>query len=779
MRTRRVVILVSALFIAGMTLYLSLLYRQLNTAFHRQDQFIPTRIYSDVTQIAPPIEKTAVEERLKSLGYEVARGEGVIGFTLHPVDYPAFLIPTNHPQLGAIQESARRVTLMFSGDSDSELLQSIQLGGKEVQDIYLEPELVTSLASTRKEIRASLSFENIPSPVWKAIIAIEDQHFLEHRGLDPRGFARAMWVNLKSRRLAQGGSTLTQQLVKQLMVRRGKNIFRKVNELFLAVLLEVAYDKEQILDRYLNEVPLGQVGNMEVRGVAEGAEHFFGRDLKDLNLAEIALMAGLIRGPAFYSPYRHPDRAMARERLVLQKMVETGQIAEAEAKAALSMPIRLAPPVTMMNKAPYFADFVKAELYRQLQAKMTEPEIDEAGFRVYTTLDLHMNQVAQAAVARGVALLEKRVKVPASTRLEGALASVDQTNGYLRALIGGRSYAESTFNRILNMKRQVGSTFKPIVYLTAFLKGRDAKGVPYGPGYPVEDAPWTLSYDHGHQKWSPRNYEKGFLGWIDLRAALAHSINTATARIGWEVGISDIVKMGRALGIESDLPSVPSLSLGVAELSPIELLRVYSTFANHGIQNELTVFRAITKEGGEGFAHVISSPRVVVDPGPTDLLADMLTSIFTDGTAREASVRLGFDRMAAGKTGTTSHHRDAWFAGFTPQLTTVVWTGLDQPEPNSSSAHASVSKMNLTGADAALPIWIDFMKAALESVPPAPFPLSPLLTNVTIDRKTGLNASMFCPAAQIVTEKYVRGTEPNGSSCADVWPTDEKETVAP
>ena len=379
---------------------------------------------------------------------------------------------------------------------------------------------------------------------------------------------------------------------------------------------------------------LGQIGNLEIHGVAEGAEHFFGKKLDDLNLAEIALMAGLIRGPAYYSPYRYMNRALDRQRFVLQKMVETGQIAEEEKLAAEKMPIRLAPPQTMTNKSPYFTDFVKAELIRSLEEKgRSEQDITEAGYRVYTTLDMSLNTMAQHTVGDGIKDLEKKLHWDDNDRLEGALASVDPSNGYIRALIGGRSYAESTFNRILNMKRQVGSTFKPVVYLTAFIKGRDPAGVPYAPGHPAEDAPWKLIYDHGRQSWAPRNYEKEFLGWVSFRTALAHSINTVAAKLGFEVGYDSIIQTAGELGIESELPRVPSLALGVAELSPIELLRAYATIANHGVHDDLAVIRTITENDGHDFAWFVYHPKQVIDPGPADLLTDMMQNVFTEGTA--------------------------------------------------------------------------------------------------------------------------------------------------
>jgi len=764
------------IFFTAFAIYLWSLYGQLKTAFYEQNQFIPTRIYSDVTLISPPQTRAHIEERLKSLNYAFrASGQtsgDQITFTLHQPEYPLYLIPENHPLLDD-KNREKQIILNFTGTSPDSLLQSLSVENQEISDIYLEPELVATLSkngdTTKKQIRDPLKFTEIPAQIWQAIIAIEDQHFMEHNGLDPRGIARAIWVNLRTRSFAQGGSTITQQLVKNLMERRGKNLFRKLNELFLAILLEATFEKEQILERYLNEVYLGQVGNMEIHGVAEGARHFFGKDITELNLGEIALMAGLIRGPGYYSPYRYKQRAMERQHLVLTKMVETGQIAEAEAAAARQMPIRLILPQSISNKAPYFTDFVKAELIRHLKGRMTEEKIAESGLCVYTTLDVSLNTAAQASITQGITQLEKK------ERLEGALASVDHSQGYIRALVGGRNYSESTFNRILNMKRQVGSTFKPIVYLAALQKGLDKNGVPYSPGHPIEDAPWTLVFDRGKQHWSPKNYEKKFQGWISYRKALAHSINTAAAKLGWEIGVTSIIESARNLGIESDLPVVPSLALGVAELSPIELLRTYATFANHGIQEELTVIRAITQEDGTGYAHFVKHPKQVLDAAPIDLLTDMLQSVFTEGTAHGAmeSMKITFDRPAAGKTGTTSNFRDAWFAGYTPQLTTVVWVGADQNHETGEK-----KSINLTGATSAFPIWVKYMKKALEGEPLLTFPPNDDLIDISLDQKSGMRASTECPSMQVITEKFIKGFNPEKITCEPLWPSSEPKVIA-
>jgi penicillin-binding protein 1B len=778
-RSGSVILLVLAtLTVLGLLTSLVFSFRQLEKAFLEPSTFIPTRLYSDLTRISPPMSRGILRVRLERLGYRYQEKPEALSFTLRPIQYPTYLLPDDHPTL---KSTGKEVNLAFDGEGDSALLGSVEVEGQEVSELYLEPELVATFSPDgasdgKNQIREFVPFSEIPAQLWQAIIAVEDQHFLEHKGFDPRGLARAVWVNLKTLSLAQGGSTLTQQLVKNLMVRRGKNLFRKAGEFFLSLALEVKYDKEKILERYLNEVYLGQVGNLEVHGVAEGAKHFFGKRLSDLNLGECALLAGLIRGPGFYSPYRHLDRALERRTLVLKKMVETGQIVEQEAQLAVAETVHLAPPVSRATQAPYFTDFVKAELVSRLKDRFAESEIAAAGLRVYTTLDPILNTHAQKAVTDGVQAATQLIGLPEGARLEGALAAVDPTNGRIRALVGGADYRRSTFNRILNMRRQVGSTFKPIVYLAAFESGKDGSGVPYSPAYPMEDAAWKLTFDRGLQTWEPRNYDKEFLGWIPLRTALAHSVNTVTAKLGMQVGLGTVAATARALGVEQPLKEVPSLSLGVTELSPVELLRAYAAMANHGLLHEFTVIRAITEDDGAQYARFVENPKQVVSPAGADLITNVLRDVFTEGTARSAATQ-GWERPAAGKTGTTSHHRDAWFAGYTPQLTSVVWLGQDQDPAQGSNKKGPTGK--LTGANAALPIWTRFMKNALEGEPPLVFPLSPNLKTARIDRFTGKRAEEDCPDPQVLVTLLSPSREPSAESCELRWPPSTRETTAP
>ncbi len=767
----RIAVGVPLLILIAFSLHLALLYRNLDAAFHSQQPFIPTRVYSDVWKLTPATPRSSVEARLKRLGYSptplkdgALSGATASVITLHDREFPEYLIPENHPTRAA---SGKRIVLRYDRDHPQALLQSISIEDQEIPELYLEPELIATLGPSGDEpsprIKRILPFEQIPSSIWQAIIAVEDQHFLEHRGFDPRGLARAILVNLRTFSLAQGGSTLTQQLVKNLMERHTKNIFLKVNELFLSIILEFNYSKEQILERYLNEVYLGQVGALEIHGIAEGAQYFFAKKVDELHLGEIAMMAGLIRGPGFYSPYRYWSRATERQKLVLKRMVDTGQISQAEANEAMQMPIRLAPPQTAQSRAPFFADYVKSELLRLLKDRMPTEEILSTGIRVYTTLDLDHYMAAQKALNQELETLEKKLKIPAGNRLEGAVAVLDHSTSSLRVLIGGRSYAQSTFNRILNMKRQVGSTFKPFVTLTALSQVTREGQRPYSLNYPVQDAPYKLIYDQGRQTWEPRNYEKKFMGWTTLETALSHSINTVAAKLGQEVGIDAVVKTAQDAGMTSPLPAVPSLALGVAELSPLELLTAYGTIANHGVRDRATTIRAISQGDGKMIARYEYEPKTWLDPAASDQVALMLQSVMTEGTARDAH-RLGWDRPSAGKTGTTSNYRDAWFAGFTPQLTTVVWVGFDlDPAPGTT-----VPK--LTGANSALPIWVRVMNSVLEGSPPEVFTESPLLEPKTLDVHTGFEALPSCPTDQVKSTSVPKDRFPTQRSCEREYP---------
>ncbi len=770
---RRVPILISVIgVLAVLGTFFFYLLKQVELAFETPNEFIPTRIYSSVMKIAPPQARGLIDRKLHALGY-VENTSGVdIQFTLHSTNYPDYLIPANHPTL---KLKDKRITLHFDGTGPDASLSNIDSEIGAVNELYLEPEFVAALSSDKSQIREVLKFQDFPPAIPNAILAAEDQHFYQHFGIDPRGFARAIFVNLKTLSFSQGGSTITQQLVKNLMERRNRNLFMKINELFLAPVLEFKYTKEQIFERYLNEVFLGQIGAFEVRGFAEGAKYFFGKKVNELNTGEIALMVGLIKGPVFYSPYKHFERAKTRQRYVLERMLEIGKLTENEFNSALKQPIRLAQAPQAGNRAPYFVDFVKAELVKLLADRFDEKEISDLGFQVYTTLDLSLNQIAQDSLQKGLETLETKLNIKGVIELQGAVATVDQATGEIKTLIGGRNYAQSNFNRILNMKRQAGSTFKPIVYTTAFREIDDSKGNTYTPAYPLEDLEWGWNYDPKQPTWKPSNYEHEKLGWIPLKTALAKSINTTAARVAKRVGLPEIAETAKIMGITSKIPEVPSVTLGSVELSPLELLEAYMTLANHGKSDQPFVISAIQNPDGSDFYKSEYRTKPKLDPGIADMMTYLLQDVFAEGTASAASA-YGFDRPAAGKTGTTNEYRDSWFVGYTPQLTSLVWVGLDQGVIQEVLKGAPKTdkkipkKIRLTGAVAALPIWLDIMKKGLQYEPPLPFPESDQLVDMRLDIRSGQKAEGSCPESQVVTEKVIVGREPKKSTCLSDYP---------
>ncbi len=757
----------------------SYILKQVEVAFETPNEFIPTRIYSSVARIAPPQARGQIEKKLHALGYTPDRSGSDLSFVLHSPNYPDYLIPANDPTFNL---KDKRITFRFDGSNPDSTLSTISSETGEVNDVYLEPEFVATLSSDKLQIREVMKFDDFPKGIPDGVMAAEDNHFYEHFGIDPKGLARALFVDLKTLSLSQGGSTITQQLVKNLMERRNRNIFIKANELFLAPALEIKYTKKQIFERYLNEVFLGQIGSYEVRGFAEGAKFFFGKKISELNLGEIALMVGLIKGPVFYSPYKHLERAKIRQRYVLERMYETGKITEAEFNLALKQPIRLSQAPQAGNRAPYFVDYVKAELNRLLADKFSEKEIQELGFQVYTTLDLNFNSIAQESLQKGLVALEKKLGIDGAIALQGAVAAVDQTTGEIKTLIGGKSYAESTFNRILNMKRQAGSTFKPIVYTTAFREITDPNGNSYTPAYPLDDQEWGWTYDPKQPTWKPSNYEREKLGWISLKTALAKSINTTAARVSKRVGLHEIAETAGLLGIETKVPEVPSITLGSIEVSPIELLKAYMTLANHGKSGQPYVIKAIQNPDGSEYFRNEYLPRPKIDAGVADMMTYLLQDVFAEGTASFAHA-LGFDRPAAGKTGTTNDYRDSWFVGYTPEVTALVWVGLDQgliqevlktaQKPGATAQQKKLpKKIRLTGAVASLPIWADIMKRALQYDPPLPFPESDQLVDMRLDVYSGQKAESSCPESQVVLEKVIVGREPKKSTCLKEYTKD-------
>ena len=578
--------------------------------------------------------------------------------------------------------------------------------------------------------------------VRTAILAIEDERFYEHGGLDPRGVLRALWANVRKGRVVEGGSTITQQLVKSRLLTPERTLSRKLNEAWLSTALEWRYSKDQILEAYLNEIYLGQVGGSAVRGIGAASRAYFGKEVHQLTLSEAALLAGMIRGPNSYSPTANPDRARERRDVVLTRLRDLGKISEADYRRARREPVKARPTPGNGLVAPYFVDYVRAELERSADMDLA----DQHGVRVYTTLDPVLQRLAEAAVVKGIDRLETarprlRRKGP-EERLQAALIVLDTTTGQVRALVGGRDYRLSQFNRAVLARRQPGSAFKPFVYLAALTPRQE--GPRFTAASLIEDAPITVVVDG--KPWSPKNYDDHYQGMVTVRRALEGSLNTATVRLAQAVGLGTVVGTARALGVEGDLKPVPALALGVFETTPLDLARAYLPLANGGLAPSGGAVETVTDDSGRAIWSAGRETRQVIGAPEAFLVTSLLEGVINAGTGAAARA-MGVPGAVAGKTGTTNDGRDAWFVGYSSNLLALVWVGFDDGAP-----------AGLSGAEGALPIWSEFMRQALDVYPGGAFAEPAGVTYAKIDAGNGRRATAYCPV--VVTEVFLAGTEP-------------------
>ncbi len=633
-----------------------------------------------------------VEEHLRRLGYrrsegrQVAIGEYYLGRRAWVIGRRPFrpasdLVPGGFI-VGRIDSSGRITRL----EDDA---------GTRFAQAQLEPELLGRFGEGEREDRLFVPLAQMPDHLVQAVLAVEDQRFLEHHGLDFRRIAAAALANLKVGRVVQGGSTLTQQLTKNLFLTPKRSLVRKIREASMAVFLEARHTKSEILEAYLGEVYLGQNGGSAVHGMASAARYFFGKDVSALDLSESALLAGLIRAPNAYSPYRRPEVATERRDLVLRVMERTGVISAEESIRAREAPIRLRERPRPIRSARYFLDFVARDL-----------QSPEVGGALVTTLDANLQRVAESAVEAGLARLERDFDwLRESERgepLQAALVALDPRTGEVLAMVGGRDYGQSQFNRAVDARRQPGSAFKPVVALSALSRqGAGADGPSFTLASRLEDEPLRVETPVG--LWEPANYDGRFRGTVTLRDALERSLNVPFARLGLRVGGEHIVETAKKLGIDSPLNPYPSLALGASEVTPLELTRAYGVLAAGGFRAGLTTTIAAIDRQGRALPEAEQSGVRVYDPAETYLVTSALLGAVERGTGRALRDR-GFYGDVAAKSGTTNDFRDGWFVGYTPNLVVGVWVGFDHGD-----------RLEIPGAGAALPIFSRFLEEAVGS----------------------------------------------------------------
>ncbi len=719
--------------------YLFYLDYTIRTKFESHRWNLPSRVYADAFYLYPgqKASPASVEERLQRLSYkrvassvksagEFAKDASSVTVYLHTFSYPS-------------EEFAGfPLTLRF----DQNQLKEIRRNDTDetLRTLRLEPELIGSIFDDKMEDRSLVTLAEIPEPLIQAVIAIEDERFYQHHGIDPLAVLRAFLTDLLHLRAMQGGSTLTQQLVKNYFLTPEKTLVRKLNEMLMAVLLEIRYSKEEILEAYFNEIYFGQRGPVSVTGVEEAARFYFSKGVSQLTLAESALLAGLIRAPGAYSPYHNLTKAYDRRNFVLKSMLDQDLIDAKDFEAAKREKIVLpkAKTSSQVFQAPYFIDFVQSELKEHYPAEVLKSE----GLRIFTTLDMEMQEVAEAAVTARLSELEtgspklKKLREEGQT-LQGALIALQPQTGAIRALVGGRDFETSQFNRVRDAHRQPGSAFKPFVYLTALSEG-------YTLASTVEDTSFTVKA--GEEDWTPKNYDKVEHGPVTLREALEKSYNIATSRLAIAVGLEKIVKIAHAAGITSPMEAFPALALGAFEVTPLELVQAYTLFPNQGTGTRpIAITAVVTREGvvleKKGF-----EMKKIVSPELAYLMNHALRGVLDRGTASSART-LGFTGLGAGKTGTTSDYRDSWFVGYTPDLLALTWVGYDDG-----------TLTGLSGASGALPIWTRLMTqvnppGALKS----DFPATDRIVRVKVS-KTGGRYRSGC--GEPFEEVFLEGTEP-------------------
>ncbi len=602
------------------------------------------------------------------------------------------------------------------------------------------------LAEFFLENRTPVALEDVPEMLIKALIATEDTRFYSHSGIDSRGIVRALFRNIRAGKILEGGSTLTQQLAKVLFLTPERSYTRKLKEMALALRIEQHYTKREILSMYLNQIYFGS----GAYGVEAAAQIYFGKSAKDLNLAECALLAGLPRSPKYYSPFKSPENARSRRAYVLNRMVSAGIITGQQAEEAKKTPLPVQIAARAGGPSPYFVEYVRQKVEERFGSSI----LYTGGLNVYTSINNDLQRYAEEAVAAGLAKIKTPRGTAKSSPLQAALIAIEPSTGCIRAMVGGRDYSQSQFNRALQALRQPGSAFKPIIYAAALERG-------FGPSDLLDDSPLTIRLDQ-KKTWSPENFTHTYQGSVTLRTALAQSLNVPTVRLLEKVGIDETIQYARRLGIRSPLAPYPSLALGSSDVTLAELTSAYAVFANHGIKLGPVSILMITDSTGRVLYMNDDVPEQVMSPETAYLITSLLRGVIERGTGWKAR-ELG--RPAAGKTGTTNDYRDAWFIGYTPSLIAGTWVGYDDQE--------SIGPKE-TGAHVALPIWLEFMKKAHAEQPPEDFSVPGGIIFKQVDPKTGLLSTENCKLS--IREAFLPGTEPR-RYCDEIAPGPEESPI--
>ena len=598
----------------------------------------------------------------------------------------------------------------------------------------LPPIKIGSIHPRKHEDRVLVSIDDVPASLIAGLLATEDRGFYQHWGISPRAIARAMWSNIRHGRVVEGGSTLTQQLVKNFFLNNSRSYSRKALEAVMAIFLELRASKDEILEAYINEVFIAQNGKTAIHGFARASEYLFAQPLAQLQPHQTALMVGMMKGPSYYNPFKHPARAKKRRDLVLQLMHKAGELSDGQYNQALKKPLQLAKKSSKPQAYPAYLDLVR----RQLRQDYSQEDLSSEGLRIFTALNPQWQWAAQQKLATGLQHLHKKHGVKAKA-MQGAVVVVNNATGEVMAVVGGKQVVPGAFNRALDARRPIGSLVKPAIYLTALEQD-------YHLASRLSDAPLTVKFDN--KKWQPKNFDKRSHGDVMLFQALAKSYNIAAARLGLTLGLDSVASTLQRLGIEQDIPYLPSMLLGAIELSPLQVSQMYLTLASQGFYSKLRVIREVTDSQGEALQRYPLKIEKRVEASEAYLINAAMHKVMTIGTGR-SSQRLLKNRWTAGKTGTSSDQRDSWFAGFDHQATAVVWLGRDDNKP-----------LPVTASSGALPIW-----SAIMASQPAFVHTAALPENVALMWVDSANSKLAQPhCEQAVQLPFAAGIQPQEKS---------------
>jgi len=721
-RLQRGFAVLSLLLLLVAIVVVAVLDRRVTAQFEGRRWTLPARVYAQPIELyaGQQLSSRRFTEELERLGYLAVANPDRPGTYRRRGDRVSVFV--RDFRFADERQDARALRLAFSGDAITSLEDA---QGREVAVMRLDPLLIGSIFPIHGEDRIVVAPDQVPPLLPAALKAVEDRKFDSHHGVNPLAILRALFVNVRAGQIEQGGSTLTQQLVKSYFLDSRRTLRRKAEEAVMAVILESRFEKADIMNAYINEIYLGQDGRRAVHGFGLASQFYFGKPLTELSLPEIALMVAIVRGPSYYDPRRQPERALERRNLVLRVLAEQGVVSAADADRAAKKPLGVAEPGRKGGSFyPAFLDLVR----RQLREDYEESALTEAGLTVFSTLDPLLQEKAETALAGELDRLDASGRKEAKG-LEGVVVVTTPQTGEIVGLVGGRRAAFDGFNRALDAKRPIGSLAKPLVYLAALETGR------YTPASILADEPVDLKLPNG-DRWKPANFDKQLRGPVPMVRALTQSLNLATVNLGLEVGLDHVARTFEQLGLDEAPPEFASMLLGATNLSPLEVAQMYNTLANGGFRSPLRAVRAVIDEAGKPLKAPELEVAEVSSPEAIYTLDRMLIEVMERGTGRAAKRQLPSDLVVAGKTGTSNDYRDSWFSGFSGSHLVVAWVGHDDNRPT-----------GLTGTTGGLAVWSRLMGSiATSSFEPL---LPESLEHRWIDYFSGLETSPYCNGSAV------------------------------